>query len=945
MADTEDDPRGLPLPEPSTVLGRGGQSAARATVPESPDRRESASQGPPDGGIGAAPNALELPTVAISSDGSGQNALQRSQFLPGQLIAQRYKIIQFIGRGAMGEVYEVRDTSLNENVALKVLCSDISLNERAGERFKREIQLARRVTHPNVCRIFDVGYHCERYPEGTILEVTFFTMELLSGPTLSDRIHTTGRLSPLDALPLIEQLAAGMDAAHKAGIVHRDLKCGNIILVPGESGIRAVITDFGLARTSEQSEVDPGSISAADEIVGTPDYMSPEQVRAGTVTPASDIYSLGVVMYVMLTGELPFKGSTSRQRALMRLEQAPPSPRKYAPSLDSNWEAAILQCLAKDPEDRPQHATDVARIIRGKRINRNGKVASLPGSRSALVAIIAAIVLVSSLALVPAVRQKLWGGSIQPKVPESKQLAVLPFTAVNADEESLAFARGLGETLTARLTKLTEDHSLQVIPATEMRSNHVESLQQARREFGVNLGLEGSVERSGPMVRVTYHLIDAKNARQLRGETITRQASDAFALEDEVANSVARALEIQLATQGQSSLSPHRAAEPAAYDFYLQGRGYLQDFLKPENLESAITVFDHALELDGQYAPAYAGLGEAYWYRFETTRESAWVNKARGVCEKAVDVDAQSAQAHECLGMIYQGTGKYELAAQEFQRAFELEPTSDDAVRGLASAYASLGKPAEAEEAYRRSINLRPHYWRGYSMLGAFYFGQARYGEAAQMFQQVIALAPDNYRGYSNLGAVYVLEGRYSEAIPLFQRAGAIQPSADAYSNLATAYFHLRQFSEAARISAQAVELNDRDYVMWGNLADAEIRTPDKQADAAVAYKKAISLAEQELQVNPRDTRVLGNLADYYSMLGDKGPSLNYVQRALSLAPDDPAVRYNAAQVYEQLGDRDAAVQWLMKALNAGYPSTMVRDSPEMDNLRSDPRVKSRLHQ
>jgi tetratricopeptide (TPR) repeat protein len=212
------------------------------------------------------------------------------------------------------------------------------------------------------------------------------------------------------------------------------------------------------------------------------------------------------------------------------------------------------------------------------------------------------------------------------------------------------------------------------------------------------------------------------------------------------------------------------------------------------------------------------------------------------------------------------------------------------------------------------------------------------------MFLQMIALAPDNYRGYSNLGAVYLIEGRYSEAIPLFQQASAIQPSADAYSNLATTYFHLRQFPEAARTFAQAVQLNDRDYVMWGNLADAEIRTQDKKADAAAGFKTAISLAEQELQVNPKDTRVLGNLADYYSMVGDKVSALKYLRRALSLDPDDPAVRYNAAQVYEQLGEHDAAVQWLMKALNAGYPPTMVRDSPAMDSLRSDPRVKSLLH-
>ncbi|MGC2111172.1 MAG: tetratricopeptide repeat protein, partial [Candidatus Korobacteraceae bacterium] len=500
------------------------------------------------------------------------------------------------------------------------------------------------------------------------------------------------------------------------------------------------------------------------------------------------------------------------------------------------------------------------------------------------------------------------------------------------------------ETLTGRLTKLSEKHSLQVIPANEVRSNHVETSQQARREFGVNLALEGSVERSGPMVRVTYHLINAQNGRQLHSDTITAPASNAFMLEDEVANSVTRALEIQLAPQEQTSQSSHRATAPAAYDFYLQGRGYLQDFTKADNLESAITVFNHALELDAEYAPAYAGLGLAYWYRFEGTREQMWLNKASGICERAVEIDDHSPQAHECLGTIYQGTGKYELAAQQFQSAVDLDPTSDHAVRGLASAYASLDRPKEAEQAYRQAISLRPNYWRGYSMLGAFYYGQTRYGEAANMFQQVIALSPDNYRGYSNLGVVYLYEGRYSEAIPLFQRALQIQSSAVTYANLGTAYYYLHKFVEAAQVFTQAVKLNDHNYERWGDLADAEIRVPNRQGEAATAYKKAISLAERELLVNPQDVRVLRNLADYYSMLGDRDRSLGYLRQALSLEPDDPMVRYKAAEVYQQLGDRETATGWLIKALNAGYSPVMVRDDPVMDDLRSDSRIRELLH-
>src|SRR5664280_816155 len=401
------------------------------------------------------------------------------------------------------------------------------------------------------------------------------------------------------------------------------------------------------------------------------------------------------------------------------------------------------------------------------------------------IAVLVCLVVVAAVAAafyLPRVRSRVESALGLVPLPAERQLAVLPFTALNGDQETGAFAKGLAETLTSRLTKLTEKHSLQVIPTRELTNNRVETVRQARQEFGVNLSLEGSVQQSGSMLRVSYHLVDAKTMRQVRGDTITASVSDPFTLEDAVADSVVRALELELQPNERAALAADRMTQPSAYDFFLQGRGYLQDYLRPGNLESAISEFNHALELDSDYAPAYAGLGEAYWYSCEGTRDPSWVNKATDACSRALQHDERSAEAHNCLGTVYQGTGKFELAALQFERALELEPTSDESVRGLASAYAHMNKTGEAEETYRRAIALRPQYWRGYSMLGAFYSAHARYDEAAKMFREVIALAPDNYRGYSNLGAVCLFQGRYAEARPLFERAAAIQPTADAYS-------------------------------------------------------------------------------------------------------------------------------------------------------------------
>jgi Tol biopolymer transport system component/tRNA A-37 threonylcarbamoyl transferase component Bud32 len=288
----------------------------------------------------------------------------------GERIAGRYRISRFIARGAMGEVYEAEDLELGRPVALKVLRPRIARDELAIERFRREIRLASKVTHPNVCRLLDHGTHRPQpASEGAAAEeVLFLTMELLRGETLSDRLRRTGRIPEAEALPLIRQMAEALAAAHGAGVVHRDFKPGNVLLAPSEQGLRAVVTDFGLARASLLDESLGPSLTATGAIVGTPAYMAPEQVEDGPISAATDIYAFGVVLYEMLTGALPFAGETALATAIQRLKQDPPRPRQHAPELDPGWEAAILRCLERAPQDRFASALDVLRALSGEKV-------------------------------------------------------------------------------------------------------------------------------------------------------------------------------------------------------------------------------------------------------------------------------------------------------------------------------------------------------------------------------------------------------------------------------------------------------------------------------------------------------------------------------------------------------------------------------------------------
>jgi tetratricopeptide (TPR) repeat protein len=525
-------------------------------------------------------------------------------------------------------------------------------------------------------------------------------------------------------------------------------------------------------------------------------------------------------------------------------------------------------------------------------------------------------------------------------LPEAKNLAVLPFDVASGDARSQAFCDGLLATLTARLTKLSERSSLQVVPASEVRRAKISTAQGARQELGVNLALVGSLHQSGEQVRLSYALVDTATLRQLQADTVTASLANPFELEDRIAQSVLEMLELELRPAERSVFAARGTESQGAYDLYLRGLGYLENYDRAENIDQAITAFEQALRLDADYPLAYTGLGQAYWRKYENTKDAEWVGLAQKSCERALSLDAGLAAARVCLGTLLNGTGRHLEALEEWRRAVELEPTSDAAHRGLGFTYQQLGKREEAEQTYKRAIALRPHYWGGHNWLAKFYFVQGRYEEAAAEFQRVVELVPDSYEGYSNVGAAFYALGKFPEAIAMFEKSLSIRPTYFGYSNLATVYFQLRRFEEAGRTYEKALQLDSSDYVLWGNLGDAHHFTPGKQLQASSAYRKAIELAEARLRVNERQIPVLADLATYHALLDEPNLARGYIRRALQLAPSDPDARFKAAVVHNVLGETDLALEWLKRALQVGYSASLIKESAFFDNLRNHPRYQ-----
>jgi serine/threonine-protein kinase len=409
-------------------------------------------------------------------------------------------------------------------------------------------------------------------------------------------------------------------------------------------------------------------------------------------------------------------------------------------------------------------------------------------------------------------------------------------------------------------------------------------------------------------------------------------------LQDQVFESVAAALELQLAPQEKQSLTDHGTAQPAAYDFYIQGRGYLQDYVIPENVDNAITLFGRALEKDPSYAAASAGLGQAYWRKYQLTHDDKWVDDASLRCQKAAELSPNLATAHSCLGRIFRTKGNYEQAADEYRRAIEIDPGNDDAYGGLATVYEQLGRLDQAEKLFRQAISARPGYWATYNWLGLFYLAHARYDNAAAMFTQVVSLVPDSFTGYSNLGAAYIQQGKYDQAVTTLERSLNIRPTAKAFSNLGTAHFHMRQYGESAGDFEQAVKLDEKNYELWGNLGDAYYWAPGRRPEAAAAYATAISLGEPNLRLNPRNAELLGYLAEYHAMRGERKPALERLEASLRLEPNNPDMQLNAGIVYQQLGETDHALDALQKAVALGTSPEVLRDTPNFDVLGNNPR-------
>jgi tetratricopeptide (TPR) repeat protein/predicted Ser/Thr protein kinase len=835
-----------------------------------------------------------------------------------------YRLLERVGQGGMGIVYRARDEHLEREVALKLLPETVTHDESSRRRFRQEALALARLNHSNIETLYSF-----ESDDGK----DFLVMEYIRGDTLASKL-AAGPLGEPELIEYATQLASALEEAHKEGVIHRDLKPSNILITP--SG-QLKMLDFGLARLLT---TDWQSTTASDRpgISGTLPYVAPENLsESHNVDARSDLYSCGVIMYEMATALRPYTGDSvaSLLRAILESEAVP--LRSVNPAISPELDAVIRKAMDKNPGLRYQSArelkVDLQRLVSARKIEHT--IRPVPRPRETHWVIVS--VLLVLLLIAGALLRRIYRSSY-PAVSAPRVVAVLPFEAVGGAGDNQVLCRGLTDLLTTRLTQISKQYGVEVVPASEVRTQSVNSIATARQKLGVSLVVEGSWDFAGN--QVMYSLVDAKTRRNVNAAFVEANIHDLLSVEHTVADNLLNMVAGELRPKEQNSKATNSTSHPDAYQYYVRGIGYLQEYQNVNSLEAAVTLFHSALDLDPSFAPALAGIAEAYWQLFEETKDESWIPKAIEACHRAEALDDKLASVHTTLGLIAQGQSKNQEAVNQFQRALALDSTSDAAYRGLAISYEAMGKDADAEAAYKQAIETRKDYWGEYSALGAFYAKRARYEDAAAQFRRVIDLAPENVRGYTNLGGIYILQGRTQQAEELLRKSLSIEPNYRAYTNLGTLFFSQGRYSDSAAMFEKATQLNDRDPRVWRNLGDAYYWAPEQRSKAGAAYKRAAELLDSQRKVSPHDPSLMTELALCYSMLGKQREAVALIASASAQSPSDPEIEFRAAEIYEQGGDHAAALKELALAVRMGYSVADIRSDPTLGQLHKDPRYQ-----
>ena len=838
----------------------------------------------------------------------------------------------------MGEVYLARDPLLGRTVAIKLLPPAFAGDPARLRRFQQEAQTSAALNHPRILAIHDVGQAGDQ---------PFIVMEYVRGETLSAFLKR-GRPPLARALEIGIEIANALGAAHGARIVHRDLKPANI-MVTGDGHIK--VLDFGLAKflwTDTAGPTHPGQArteTSIGHVLGTPGYMSPEQLFGDRVDERTDIYTLGVILFELVTGQRPYRDIFDLLRG-----DDPTTPIRMAHEVDAaiapEISAAIARAMARKPAERFATAGELETELR--RLLLEESVASHSASRSRTVQsgavvnrqrllryapwVLAVAALIGIVALPLLNGPGAADGVIAPAaVPaERPVIAVLPLENLSGDESKAYIGVGIADSLTTSLARLS---SISVVSRSSMfdAGAATRPLAEVARNLGVTLLVRGSIQQAGNLLRVEATLASLDGPLLWSGREEGRH-EELFSMQNRLAEKLLAALRIRVTPTEQRNLARVPTEDVPARDAYWHGLELL-DRPDQAGVEAAIAQFKQATARDGNFSLAYAALGEAYRRRSVLTNDEALMDEAIANVTKALVLDAAQPEVRLSLAAVYRSTGRPVAAEDQVRRVLADQPDNDNAHRLLGELLAKSGQPKEALEALRTAVALRPNYWLNHQALGLFFYGNGQLREAIDVFTLLTKLKPNDANPFQQLGAMYLAQGDLSRARLNFEQSIKRRPNAGAFANLGTIAYYEHRYDAAVRQYEEAVKLEPAVAAHRGNLADA-YRKVGRPADARAAYLKAIELGELALKVNATDATLVSRLGVYYAKVDSPKQALEYADRAAKMSRTDPDVLYLRAVVLALIGRRDAAMRQLSEAVDRGYAFQLALEDDDLASLR-----------